>query len=206
MNKKQNNQSYIHPVFHHILKRRDKEKLLNQHSKVIWLTGLSGSGKTTIAKGLEKKLYEQGYLTQVLDGDNIRSGINNNLGFSEDDRLENIRRIAEVSKLLISSGIITINSFISPTNNIRSTAKEIIGKENFIEIFINAPLSVCESRDTKGLYKKAREGKIKNFTGIDSPFEAPINPDIELKTDKLTIEESIEKCMKYIIPKVKFIG
>ena len=202
MNK--NNPTNIHPVFHHILKRQDKEKLLNQHSIVIWLTGLSGSGKTTIAKGLEKKLYEQGYLTQVLDGDNIRSGINNNLGFSETDRLENIRRISEVSKLLINSGIITINSFISPTNDIRKIAKEIIGKENFIEIFINAPLSVCESRDTKGLYKKAREGKIKNFTGIDSPFDTPINPDIELKTDKLTIEESIEKCMKYILPKVKF--
>ena len=206
MNKIQGNQSDIHPVFHNILKREDKEKLLNQHSKVIWLTGLSGAGKTTIAKGLEKKLYEQGYLSQVLDGDNIRSGINNNLGFSEDDRLENIRRIAEVSKLLINSGIITINSFISPTNNIRKIAKEIIGKENFIEIFINAPLSVCESRDTKGLYKKARDGKIKNFTGIDSPFEAPINPNIELKTDKLTIEDSIEKCLKYIIPKVKFGG
>jgi len=206
MNKIQGNQSDIHPVFHNILKREDKEKLLNQHSKVIWLTGLSGAGKTTIAKGLEKKLYENGYLTQVLDGDNIRSGINNNLGFSEDDRLENIRRIAEVSKLLINSGIITINSFISPTNNIRKIAKEIIGKENYIEIYINSPLNICESRDTKGLYKKAREGKIKNFTGIDSPFEAPINPDIELKTDKLTIEDSIKKCLKYIIPKVKFGG
>ncbi len=190
----------IHTTFHQILKREDKEKLLNQRSLVIWLTGLSGSGKTTIAKGIERALYDRGHLAQVLDGDNIRSGINNNLGFSEIDRLENIRRIAEVSKLYINSGIITINSFISPTEEIRQMAIDIIGKENFFEIFVNAPIEVCEQRDTKGLYKKAREGKIKDFTGISSPFEIPVNADLEIRTDQLEIEDAIVKCMKKILP------
>ena len=190
----------IHPVFDQILNRPDKEKLLNQHSRVIWMTGLSGSGKTTIGTHIEHELNKRGYLTQVLDGDNIRTGINNNLGFSEEDRYENIRRIAEVSKLFMNCGIICINSFISPTREIRHMAMEIIGKENFIEVFINAPLEVCESRDVKGLYKKAREGKIKNFTGIDAPFDAPVMPDIELQTDKLSIRQSVQKCMDYILP------
>lgn len=194
----------IHPVFDQILRREDKEKLLNQRSKVIWCTGLSGAGKTTLAKNIEKALHARGQLAQVLDGDNIRTGINNNLGFTETDRIENIRRIAEVSKLLIQSGVITINSFISPTTEIRHMAMDIIGKENFIEIYVNAPLSVCESRDTKGLYKKARDGKIKNFTGIDSPFEPPENPDVEINTDQLSIEESVNKAMEYIIPKVSY--
>ncbi len=197
--------SNIHPVFDQILNRPDKEKLLNQHSRVIWMTGLSGSGKTTIGTHIEHELNKRGYLTQVLDGDNIRSGINNNLGFSEEDRYENIRRIAEVSKLFMNCGIICINSFISPTREIRHMAMEIIGKENFIEVFINAPLEVCESRDVKGLYKKAREGKIKNFTGIDAPFEEPIKPDIELKTDKLSIKESTEKALKHILPVIEFM-
>lgn len=194
----------IHPVFDQILRREDKEKLLNQRSKVIWCTGLSGAGKTTLAKNIEKALHSRGQLAQVLDGDNIRTGINNNLGFTETDRIENIRRIAEVSKLLIQSGVITINSFISPTTEIRHMAMDIIGKENFIEIYVNAPLSVCEGRDTKGLYKKAREGKIKNFTGIDAPFEAPENPDVEVNTDQLSIEESLNKAMEYIIPKITY--
>lgn len=199
------NDKNIHPVFDQILNRPDKEKLLNQHSRVIWMTGLSGSGKTTIGTHIEHELNKRGYLTQVLDGDNIRSGINNNLGFSEEDRYENIRRIAEVSKLFMNCGIICINSFISPTREIRHMAMEIIGKENFIEVFINAPLEVCESRDVKGLYKKAREGKIKNFTGIDAPFEEPIKPDIELKTDKLSIKESTEKALKHILPVIEFM-
>ena len=194
----------IHPVFDQILNRPDKEKLLNQHSRVIWMTGLSGSGKTTIGTHIEHELNKRGYLTQVLDGDNIRTGINNNLGFSEEDRYENIRRIAEVSKLFMNCGIICINSFISPTREIRHMAMEIIGKENFIEVFINAPLEVCESRDVKGLYKKAREGKIKNFTGIDAPFDAPVMPDIELQTDKLSIRQSVQKCMDYILPIIEY--
>ncbi len=170
MKQKENN---IYPVFDKILKRSDKEKLLKQRSKVIWMTGLSGSGKTTIAKYLDEALYNKGYVAQILDGDNIRSGINSNLTFSEEDRKENIRRIAEVSKLFMNCGIIIINSFISPTEEIRKMALDIIGQENFFEVFVNAPLEVCEKRDTKDLYAKARRGEIKNFTGIDSPFEFP---------------------------------
>ena len=198
------NQSNIHTTFDRILDRSEKEKLLNQHSRVIWMTGLSGAGKTTIAQHLELALNNRGYLTQVLDGDNIRSGINNNLGFSEEDRYENIRRIAEVSKLLMNSGIICINSFISPTNEIREMAKQIIGRENFIEVFIDAPLHVCEQRDAKGLYKKARKGEIKNFTGIDAPFDKPVDADIVLHTDKLTVKQSVDVCLQHVVPILQY--
>jgi len=194
----------IHPVFHEILQREDKEKFLNQRSKVIWLTGLSGSGKTTIAKNLERELYNRGYLSQVLDGDNIRTGINSNLTFTVADRWENIRRIAEVSKLLINSGIITINSFISPTEEIRQIAIDVIGRTNFFEIYVNAPLEVCDKRDTTGLYKKVRRGEIKDFTGISSPFEVPVGADLEIRTDLLTVEESVANCMELILPTVKY--
>lgn len=193
---------HIYPVFNKILQRSDKESLLEQKAKVIWLSGLSGSGKTTIAKGVEKELHQRGYVCKVLDGDNIRSGINNNLGFSPEDRLENIRRIAEVSKLFINCGIITINSFISPTEKIRANAKEVIGAENFIGVYVNAPVSVCEQRDTKGLYKKARAGEIKNFTGVDSVFEPLSKPDIEIKTDELDIEASVQKIIDYVLPSI----
>ena len=194
----------IHPVFNQILNRPDKEKLLNQNARVIWMTGLSGAGKTTIGVGIERELNKRGYLTQVLDGDNIRTGINNNLGFTEADRFENIRRIAEVSKLFLNCGIICINSFISPTKEIRTMAKEIIGEDDFIEVYVNAPLEVCEQRDVKGLYQKAREGKIKNFTGIDAPFEIPEAPAIEIKTNQLTIEESVQKSLEVILPRIEY--
>jgi len=194
----------IYTTFDTILKREDKEKLLNQRSLVIWFTGLSGSGKTTLAQNLEKVLHKKGYLTQVLDGDNIRSGINNNLKFTEEDRLENIRRIAEVSKLLIHSGVITLNSFISPTKEIRDMAKEIIGKDNFFEIYVNAPIEVCEERDVKGLYEKARRGEIKNFTGIDSPFNAPLDCDLEIKTNVLSIKDSVEIILEKVLSKIEF--
>lgn len=190
----------IHPIFHRILQRTDKEQLLNQTARVIWLTGLSGSGKSTIAEGLEKKLYKNDFLTQILDGDNIRTGINKNLGFSELDRLENIRRIAEVSKLFLNCGIITVNSFVSPTNDVRELAKEIIGEKDFTEIFINCPLEICEQRDVKGLYAKARKGEIKDFTGISAPFEAPLAPSLEIKSNELSIEESIESIFSFILP------
>lgn len=193
----------IFPVFDKILKREDKERLLKQNAKVIWMTGLSGAGKTTIAKFLDEALYKKGYIAQILDGDNIRSGINSNLSFSESDRYENIRRIAEVSKLFMNCGIIIINSFISPTEEIRNMALDIIGEENFIEIFVNAPIEVCEQRDTKGLYAKARKGEIKNFTGIDSPFELPMSAHIELQTDLQTIEESVVQVMDYLMPLIK---
>ncbi len=194
----------IHPVFNQILNRGDKEELLNQHARVIWMTGLSGAGKTTISQNIERELNKRGFLTQILDGDNVRSGINNNLGFSEEDRHENIRRISEVSKLFVNCGIICINSFISPTNEIRQMAKDIIGKENFIEVYVNAPIEVCEKRDVKGLYKKARKGEIKNFTGIDSPFDSPENPAIEIQTDKLSIEESVKKSLEFILPIIEY--
>ena len=195
---------HIYTTFDQILKREDKEKLLNQRSLVIWFTGLSGSGKTTIAKNLEKVLHSMGFLTQVLDGDNIRSGINNNLKFTEEDRIENIRRIAEVNKLLLHSGVITINSFISPTEDIRHMAKGIIGKENFFEVYINAPLEVCEERDVKGLYQKARAGEILNFTGIDSPFEIPKDCDLEIKTNVLSIKDSVEMILDRVLERIKF--
>lgn len=194
----------IHTVFDQILGRREKEMLLKQHSRVIWMTGLSGSGKTTIARNIELELNRRLFLTQILDGDNIRAGINNNLGFSEAERYENIRRIAEVSKLFLNCGIICINSFISPTQKIRQIAYDIIGRENIIEVFVNAPLAVCEQRDTKGLYKKAREGKIKEFTGIDSPFDPPFNPDIIINSDKLSIKESSVKCLNFILPVITY--
>ena len=193
----------IFPVFDKIISKEKKEKLLNQRGKVVWLTGLSGSGKTTIALQLEKELYKLGFLVQILDGDNIRAGINNNLSFSEGDRTENIRRIAEVSKLFLNCGIITINCFVSPTIKMRQIAKKIIGKENYYEIFINADLETCEKRDVKGLYKKARNGEIKNITGIDSQYEKPNNPSLEVNTSQLSIEESIEVILKNVLPQLK---
>ena len=193
----------IHPIFDQLLQREAKEKLLGQQSKVLWLTGLSGSGKSTIAKGLEQKLHLAGYFTQVLDGDNIRSGINNNLGFSAEDRSENIRRISEVAKLFLEAGVVTICSFVSPTNAIRNVAKTIIGNKDFVEIYINAPLEVCEKRDVKGLYKKARAGQIKDFTGIDAPFEAPQNPALEIKTHEKTIEQAVDQLFDFVLPFLK---
>jgi adenylylsulfate kinase len=196
-------QAHIHPIFDRLLQREDREKRLNQRSKVLWLTGLSGSGKSTIAQLLERELYNKGYFAQVLDGDNIRAGLCNNLGFSEEDRSENIRRIAEVAKLYLHSGVMSINSFISPTIEIRKMAAEIIGPDDFIEIYINAPLEVCEARDVKGLYAKARQGIIKGFTGIDQPYEAPVNPALEIRTDECTIEEAVTQIYEFIGPKIQ---
>lgn len=193
----------IHPIFDRLLQREDREQRLQQRSKVLWLTGLSGSGKSTIAQHLERRLYNEGFFAQVLDGDNIRSGINNNLGFSSEDRQENIRRIAEIAKLYLNSGIITLNSFISPTIAIREMAKKIIGTDDFLEIYINAPIAVCEARDVKGLYKKARAGQIKGFTGIDAPYEAPQNPFLEIKTNELSLEESVDQLFNFIHPIIK---
>ena len=193
----------IHPIFNQLLQRADRAVLIQQNSFVLWMTGLSGSGKSTIAKGLEKKLYAENYLSYVLDGDNIRFGINADLGFSVEDRKENIRRIAEISKLFVDAGIVTINSFVSPTIAIREQAKNIIGEQDFIEVYINAPFEVCAQRDVKGLYKKALAGEIKNFTGLDAPFEAPENPDIEIKTDELTVEESVDKIFNHILKRIK---
>lgn len=195
---------HLHPIFDRLLQRADRERRLLQHSKVLWLTGLSGSGKSTIAQHLERRLFNEGYFPQSLDGDNIRTGINNNVDFSDEGRRENIRRIAEISKLYINSGIITINSFISPTAAIREMAREIIGKEDFIEIYISAPLEVCEARDVKGLYKKARAGEIKGFTGIDAPYEPPEKPALEIRTDQLGPHESVRAIFDFIEPIIKY--
>jgi adenylylsulfate kinase len=182
-----------------ILDRATKEQLLNQKGIVIWLTGLSGSGKTTIGIALEKELNKRGKLTQLLDGDVVRSGINNNLGFSNEDRKENIRRIAEVAKLFLNCGVVTICCFVSPTEEIRSIARNIISSRDFVEVFVNTSLEICEQRDTKGLYAKARKGELKYFTGINAPFETPTNFSIELKTDEMSVED----CAKTILNKLK---
>lgn len=195
----------IHPVFDRLLNRSDRQSFLGQRSKVLWFTGLSGSGKSTLAEHLERLLFNSGFFVQVLDGDNIRSGINNNLTFSNEDRVENIRRIAEISKLYLNSGVITINSFISPTIEIRELAKTIIGKDDFVEIFIDTPLALCEQRDVKGLYKKARQGAIKGFTGIDAPYEAPESPDLIVKTANKEIESCVQEIYKFVHPLIKTI-
>lgn len=186
------------------MQRSEREARLKQRARVIWLTGLSGSGKSTIAQQLERHLHDMGFFAQVLDGDNIRSGINSNLGFSEADRQENIRRIAEVARLYLNSGIITINSFISPTRAMRELARQTIGPDDFIEIYINAPLEICEARDVKGLYQKARAGLIKGFTGIDAPYEAPDAPDLEIRTDQLSLPQSVQRITDFLKPIITF--
>ena len=195
---------HIHPIFDQILQRSDKEALLKQRSKVIWMTGLSGSGKSTIAKGVEQVLHERGFLTKLLDGDNVRTGINKNLSFSEEDRLENIRRIAEVSKLFVDGGIITINSFVSPTTDLRELARQIIGTEDFIEVYVKASFELCEERDVKGLYAKVKAGEIKNFTGKDAPFDVPVNPEIVIDTENQTPEQSVAFLVEKILPLIEF--
>ena len=193
----------IYPIFDRMLSRQDKEELLKQHSVMIWFTGLSGSGKSTIAIALERELHKRGLLCRILDGDNIRSGINNNLGFTEADRIENIRRIAEVSKLFVDTGIITIAAFISPSNDIREMAANITGKDDFLEVYVSTPIEECERRDVKGLYAKARRGEIKNFTGISAPFEAPAHPALTLDTSALSLEESVNKLLELILPRIQ---
>jgi len=192
----------IHTTFDRILQRKDKEKMLGQRGLVIWMTGLSGSGKTTIAVALEQMLAKDGVVTQVLDGDNIRSGINSNLSFSEVDRKENIRRIAEVSKLFLNCGVVTLNCFVSPTKDIRQQAKDILG-EDMVEIFINTPFEECEKRDVKGLYAEARAGEIKNFTGLDAPFEAPENPFLDVRTVGHSVEECAKQIYDAVMPLIK---
>ena len=193
---------HIYPIFDKMLARADKEKLLGQRGLMIWFTGLSGSGKSTIAIALERELHRRGILCRILDGDNIRSGINNNLGFTEADRVENIRRIAEVAKLFIDTGIVTLAAFISPNNDIREMAARIIGKDDFLEVYVSTPLEECERRDVKGLYAKARRGEIKNFTGITAPFEAPVHPVLTLDTSVLSLEESVNRLLELVLPKI----
>jgi adenylylsulfate kinase len=175
--------------------RQDREQAHNHRAFVLWFTGLSGSGKSTIANEVEQELFKKGFKTFTLDGDNIRSGINKNLGFTPEDRTENLRRIAEVAKLFVDAGNITLAAFISPMRKDRAMVEKIVGEENFFEIFVDTPLDICEKRDPKGLYKKARAGEIKDFTGIDAPYEPPLNPDLHLKT----LENTLENCVKKVI-------
>lgn len=193
----------IHPIFDRLVSREERENKSSQKAAVFWFTGLSGSGKSTIAAGVERELFKNSFQAKVLDGDNTRTGLCNNLGFSIEDRKENIRRIAEVSKLFVDTGIICLASFVSPTYEIRNQAREIIGEDDFYEIFVNTPLEECEKRDVKGLYKKARAGEIKGFTGIDSPYEAPQNPDLLINTMEASVEASVEIAYKFIVQNVK---
>jgi adenylylsulfate kinase len=188
--------THIHPHEGKI-KRSDRERMLEQRGVTLWFTGLSGAGKSTLAVATEEALYEQGYLTYILDGDNIRSGINSNLGFSPEDRTENIRRIAEIAKLYRDTGIINLTAFISPYREDRQLARRLADGD-FIEVFVDAPLDICEERDPKGLYKKARSGEIKDFTGIDAPYEAPEKPEIHVNTGEQSINECVEQVMEYL--------
>lgn len=175
-----------------------RQKLSGHKSVIIWFTGLSGSGKSTISVALEKELYERNIRSYRLDGDNIRHGLNNNLGFSSSDRTENIRRIGEVSKLMIDAGLITLTAFISPYEEDRNQVRQLVESNEFIEVYVKASLEVCESRDPKGLYKKARLNEIKGFTGIDSPYEQPKNPEVIIDTDILSVEQSVDKILHFL--------
>jgi adenylylsulfate kinase len=187
----------IHPEFHRMLGRDAKETLLRQRGTVFWLYGLSGSGKSTIANAFERELHKAGFLTQILDGDNIRTGLNSNLGFSDDDRAENIRRIAEVAKLYLNTGVITLTSFICPTRALRQLARATVGPDDFIEVFIKASFEACARRDPKGLYAKASSGEITNFTGRDSAFEEPATGSDAVILD--TEADSLDKCVQQLL-------
>ena len=194
--------NHIYPIKTKVSKEQ-REQLMNQRAVLIWFTGLSGSGKSTIAVQLEAQLSDLGFKTYLLDGDNIRAGLNKDLSFTDEGRVENIRRIGEVAKLLLDAGIVVLSAFISPFNADRQQVKEIVGKKNYIEVFVDAPLELCEQRDVKGLYKKARAGEVKNFTGIDSPYEAPENADLVLPTGELSVEESVAKLINFVLPKIQ---
>jgi len=188
-----------------VVKREHRERLLGQRGVTLWFTGLSGAGKSTLAVAVEEVLHKAGTLTYILDGDNIRSGINNNLSFSPEDRKENIRRIAEIAKLFREAGVITLSAFISPYREDRQLARDLAGDDDFIEVFVDASLDACEERDPKGLYKKARAGQIPEFTGISAPYEAPENPELHIRTDQHSVEECAEMVLNYLREK-KLIG
>jgi adenylylsulfate kinase len=194
--------SFVIPQIHKI-NREDRNKLTGNRSFVIWFTGLSGSGKSTLANFLEQKLYNKGILTYILDGDNIRFGLNKDLDFSDEGRKENIRRIGEVAKLMTDAGIVVLTAFISPFREDRNTVRELMDKNDFIEIFVKCDLKVCEERDVKGLYSKARAGEIKDFTGIDSPYEEPENPEFVVDTTENSVEESVERMFGFIEARLK---
>jgi len=179
--------------------REDRERLKGHKSFILWFTGLSGSGKSTLSHKVEERLHEMGIHTYVLDGDNVRQGLNKDLGFSEEDRRENIRRIGEVAKLFVDAGVAVLTAFISPYRKDREFVRSVVKDGDFIEVYVKCPLEVCEQRDPKGLYKRARAGEIKNFTGIDDPYEEPENPEIVVETDKMSVEECVDKIVDYLI-------
>lgn len=193
---------YIIP-HHHEVSLASRVAQRGHKPMLVWLTGLSGSGKSTVANALEKKLFDEGYGTYILDGDNIRSGLNKDLDFSDASRVENIRRIGEVARLFVDAGLIVITAFISPFEAERDMVKSLIGEEHYCQVFVDCPIEVCEQRDVKGLYKKARNGEIKHFTGIDSPFETPKHPNITIDTSKQALEESVEVIYQYIKAKIQ---
>ena len=195
--------NYIYPIKTKV-SADERQRLMNQRPKLIWFTGLSGSGKSTLAVQLEAALHAKGFKTYLLDGDNIRSGLNRDLSFTNDARVENIRRISEVCKLFLDAGVVLLSAFISPFQADREQVKGIVGEENYIEIFVDAPLEVCEQRDVKGLYKKARTGEVKNFTGISSPYEKPTHPDVVIATDKMSVEESMDVLVKAVVPRISY--
>ncbi|MBO4839841.1 MAG: adenylyl-sulfate kinase [Bacteroidaceae bacterium] len=188
----------IYPIYEQMMSRADKEAMLCQRGLMVWFTGLSGSGKSTIAMGVERELHKRGILCRILDGDNIRAGINSNLGFSAEDRRENIRRIAEIGKLFVQTGVVTLACFVSPTNDVRRLARDIIGEQDFKEVYVSTPLAECERRDVKGLYARARKGEVKDFTGISAPFEIPENPTLEVDTSCLSLEESVRRVVDMV--------
>lgn len=192
----------IYPIQTKVTKG-DRQLLLKQRAKLIWFTGLSGSGKSTLAVQLEAQLFAKGYKTYLLDGDNIRMGLNKDLNFTDASRVENIRRIGEVAKLMLDAGLVVLSAFISPFKTDRDQVKQIAGEENYIEVFVDTPLEICEQRDVKGLYKRARAGEVKNFTGIDSPYEKPVNPDVTIRTDQLSVDESLTMLLKVVEPSIR---
>lgn len=192
----------IYPIYDKMMTRADKENLLGQRGLLVWFTGLSGSGKSTVAMGLERELHARGILCRILDGDNVRAGINNNLGFSAEDRTENIRRIAEVGKLFVQTGVVTLACFVSPTREIRQMASDIVGADDFVEVFVSTPIEECERRDVKGLYARARRGEVKDFTGISAPFEAPLSPALDIDTSVMPLEKSVDAVLQLVLQKV----
>ncbi|MDA7672880.1 adenylyl-sulfate kinase [bacterium] len=193
----------LYPTFDKMLPREAKETLLGQRGLVVWMYGLSGSGKSTLANLLERKLHDEGKFIKVLDGDNIRSGLNNNLGFTDDDRAENIRRVSEVAKLFADSGIITLTSFITPVESLRANAREIIGDDDLLEVYVKASFDACAERDPKGLYAKVKAGEVKNFTGKDSAFEEPEHADIIIETESQTEAKSLETLYQAVISRIE---
>jgi len=195
--------NYIYPIQTKV-SAEERQRLMNQKPRLIWFTGLSGSGKSTLAVQLEAALHARGFKTYLLDGDNIRSGLNKDLAFTDDARVENIRRISEVCKLFLDAGVVLLSAFISPFQADRDQVRSIVGDENYFEVFVDAPLEVCEQRDVKGLYKKARAGEVKNFTGITSPYEKPTHPDVVIQTDKMSVEESLAVLLREIEPGIRY--